>query len=542
MPPCGIFNLRGNIRLHPQLALSLPTFFPTYMEEDTEVLDWGHEDDEHHEHRFSQQNVSMDDPEEDAVSLGGDEDDVEHYYAYQSTSNHDDPQASHDVSKGSLMAASQQQQQQQQQVSQGNRETQRDNSGNSHKPPSQSQSSPKQPSPKRSQSFGKMMHSLPPKPILSIPFLQPTRPSSIIEATAMSGSLPREKKSNGNAVKPLSPSATGDSLPPDWELKQARSGNGVYYYNIRTYQSTWTRPVSGARSPAKDKERGRTQTSESRLPMRSGNSSPNQLRASHTGRSEEPQVILPPALSYDDRHYRPGDSAQIGSVAEKRREERSDSNNHRRSLTPPRSPRILSPNLPLRPSSPIARGRDDVRASRSHRKSSPITTGELGTLIDLQREKSRAAVLQISSPDRHWVAPEDPPARKSSGRRPPPPPAADHHHRQRENVVDISSRPVTPANEERNSSSFHNDADWSSTLSTLSTSSHPPTYHRLWRNCSFQGGGRTLSQRLAKPMGLSCAIPDPFLLCTGFFLASTQGRSSWIPLFFPLFFYHLFPF
>ena len=53
------------------------------MEEDTEVLDWGHEDDEQqYEQRLSQQMVPMDgvdDPEEDAVSLGGDEDDVEHY-------------------------------------------------------------------------------------------------------------------------------------------------------------------------------------------------------------------------------------------------------------------------------------------------------------------------------------------------------------------------------------------------------------------------------------------------------------------------------
>lgn len=319
-------------------------------------------------------------------------------------------------------------------------------------------------------------------------------------------SLHRDKKSNGSIGKPVSTSDVGDPLPPDWEVKQSKSGGGrIYYYNVRTHLSTWIRPVNGGKSPAKDKERGRVQASESRLPIRSGNTSPSrpseQLQPSRPARSEEPQVP-PSALSYDDRHYRPGEVAQITNVVEKRREERFESN--KRSSTPPRSPR-LSPDLPLRPSSPIGRGRDEKRPSRSHRKLSP-TAADLGSLRDSQREKPRATP-RVSSPDRHWIAPQEPPPRKISGRRP----ASSHdHHRQHE---DVDMSPATPTTNE--GSGFRNDAEWSSTLSTLSTSSHLPPC-RLWRICSSQGGGRTLFQRLAKPRELSCAIHNS-LLCSGLF-------------------------
>jgi hypothetical protein len=493
---------------------------PQVMEEDNEVLDWGNEDDEQHEQRVhTQQSGAVDgveDAEEDAVSLGGDEDDTEHYYAYQSASHKDLHEGSVAAPKASSVP--------QQQTSHGTAEVRHEPSSNSLAAPSQSQSSSQRAAKKRSysQSLGKMTHSLPPKPVLStIPFMQPTHPSSLIEATAMS--LHRDKKSNGSIGKPVSSADLGDSLPPDWEIKQPRSGgHEVYYYNVRTHQSTWARPVGGGKSPSKDKERGRTQTLELRPSIRSGNTSPSrpsdQLQPSRPGRSEEPQVPSSDTLSYDDRHYRPGEAAQIVSAVEKRRDERFDSD--KRTSTPPRSPR-LNPNLPLRPPSPMGRGRDDKKAPRSHRKlSPPPAAGDIGSLRDSQREKPRAPT-RVSPPDRHWIAPPEPPTRKISGRRP----ASSHdHHRQHE---DVEMSPATPTtNEDR--SSFRNDAEWSSTLSTLSTSSHLPPC-RLWRTCSSQGGGRTLFQRLAKPRELSCAILDSLLLCSASFLQSTQGRSSWIP-------------
>jgi len=480
------------------------------MEEENEVLDWGNEDDEQ-QHAHNQQigaSDGVDEDAEEAVSLGGDDDDTEHYYAYQSTSNQDPQETSLPASKASSVV--------QQQPSHGNRELHPP--GSAHTPQLRSHSSPQHTSKKSSQTLGKMTHSLPPKPVVStIPYMQPSHPSSIIEATAMS--LHRDKKSNGSIGKAVSSSDINDSLPPDWEMKQPRSGGGVYYYNVRTHQSTWTRPVGGGKSPTKDKERGRTLTSESRPSVRSGNSSPSrpsdQLKASRSGRSEEPQVPSSSALSYDDRHYRPGETAQTANVVEKRREERFDSN--KRSSTPPRSPR-MSPGLPLRPLSPIGRGREESRPSRSHKKLSPQTAaGDLGSLRDSQKPRAPSRVL---SPDRHWIAPQEPSPRKISGRLPAS--ANDHHQ-----YEDVDMFPASPIiNEDR--SSFHNDAEWSSTLSTLSTSYHLPPC-RLWRTCSSQGGGRTLFQRLAKPRELSCAIPDSLLLCSASFLESSQGRSSWIP-------------
>lgn len=464
------------------------------MEEDSELLDWGNEDDELGQ--FGNQQTGVVDgveDAEDAVSLGGDEDDTEHYYAYQSASNQDLQESSLPAPKASAVLPPPQQQQN----SHGNREPQRDHSGSSNTPVLQSQNSPQQPPKRRSlsQSLGKMTHSLPPKPVSStIPFMQPAHPSSIIEATAMS--LHRDKKSNGSIGKPISPGDAGDSLPPDWEAKHSRSGGGVYYYNLKTHQSTWTRPVSGSKSPIKDKDRGRTQTSESRPSIRSGNNSPSrpsdQLKPSHSG--EEPQVSST-ALSYDDRHYRPGEAAQIANVVEKRREERFDSN--KRSSTPPRSPR-MSPGLPPRPPSPIGRGRDEKRSSRSHRKLSPqAVASDIGSLRDPQKLR---APPRVSSPDRHWIAPEPLP-RKSSGRRP----ASDDGDRHRQHE-DIDMSPASPATNEDRSSFRNNDAERSSTLSTLSTSCHLPPC-RLWRICSSQGGGRTLSQRLAKPKGVELRYP-----------------------------------
>lgn len=496
------------------------------MEEETEVLDWGNEDDEqqyeqraHNHHTGANDGEGVEDAEEDAVSLGGDEDDdVEHYYAYQSSSNKDGT---------SMIVTSKAQQPLSSSVTQGNsnstRELQRDQPSNSRKPTShsQSQQSPQRTSPRRSQSFGKMTHSLPPKPVLSsVPFMQPTHPSSLIEATAMSGST--HSKHKGVNGKPVSTPDDTTPLPPDWEMKQPRSGSGgVYYYNVRTHQSTWTRPIlnSGGRSPVKEKERTWTLNSESRGSIRSSNSSPTRHNEQQplSGRSVElsPQVTSDTgSLSYGDRHYRPGEGVQVPTtnVLEKRHDDDS--------ATSPR----MSSDLPLQAPSPAVRGRDDKRPSRSHhRNSSPPVIGS-----DPLRENPRLPPHRVRSPDRHWIAPQEHLPRKSSGRRQPS--SSHDHHRERQEDVEMS--PATPANLNEDRNDFRNEADWSSTHSTLS-SSHLPLPHpcRLWRSCSSQeGGGRTT--RLAKPVReLSYAIPDASILasCSS---SSTQGRSSWIYLFF----------
>ena len=385
------------------------------MEEDTEVLDWGNEDDEQPQQDTSKTNTGADD--EDAVSLGGDEDDdMEHYGAYQSNQVQVQ-QTGGETAKVSATT-------QQPPTSTVAKERERE-----HDPPSSGgrngrRSTQRSPS-RRSQAskpLPSLTHSLPPKPVLSsVPFMQPANSASLIEATAMGGSTQHPKKSNG---KPSSISE--DALPPEWEAKQPSSGIGIYYYNIRTHESTWTRPTargseSGDRSsPVKDRvDRDRRPraltTSESRTSIRSGNSSPNRIHSPSLHVALTASSNTNDGLSFDDRHYRPGEASDgHGSSVNKtpgetrRHQERFVGEiyeRHRRSSPSPAPPSDI-----YIPSRSPSRGRTDDRVSR-----------------DQQVPSAR-----IRSPDRVWVAADDPAlARKTSGRRQPAQPqgTSSHDHR-----------------------------------------------------------------------------------------------------------------
>ncbi|KAH9835456.1 uncharacterized protein C8Q71DRAFT_682660, partial [Rhodofomes roseus] len=188
------------------------------MEDDAEVLDWGHEDDEQTAQRGPED-------AEDAVSLGGDEDDTQDYYAYQASEQED------------TKAASQTSNPQSRRESYGSKQSMAP------------QREPDSPQLRRSQSVGKLTHALPPKPVLSV---APVHPSPAQASTLASSMIQREPRANGHG-KPTSGS-NQDALPPDWELRQARSGGGEqYFYNTKTHESTWTRPVSDKSSPVKDR-------------------------------------------------------------------------------------------------------------------------------------------------------------------------------------------------------------------------------------------------------------------------------------------------
>ncbi|KAL0568697.1 hypothetical protein V5O48_013289 [Marasmius crinis-equi] len=132
----------------------------------------------------------------------------------------------------------------------------------------------------------KVMHTLPAKPVASNPasYLAPSHPS-LIEATAMSQAKgkngPPASSSSSHTTsgdppprtsgpKPPSSNNTAPetSLPPGWEVRHSRSNEAVYYYNIRTYESTWTKPG---------------------------------LERSESSQSQDKS-----ALTFEDRHYRPG--------------------------------------------------------------------------------------------------------------------------------------------------------------------------------------------------------------------------------------------
>ncbi|KAG1741555.1 uncharacterized protein EDB91DRAFT_334598 [Suillus paluster] len=347
------------------------------LEDETEVLDWGNEEEDR---SFGEQDPSLAaEDAEDAVSLGGDEDDE--FLTYQSRVSQDTTtqrtqspsKTVHHPEKHQEIAAT------------GADARAKAPEHDRPKTPARLQETQTVPEPSpalnRQLSFGKLTHALPPKPIVSsVPFMHPSHPS-IIEATAMAARVDRDKK-NGIVSKPAT-FESGDALPPDWEVRHPRNGRGVYYYNSRTKESTWTRP--GSSTSARDR----------RVPDDTRDiaiiSKPDDSLTSRIGRSEAVTI-----LSYDDRHYRPGEST--------RRDERppmqsydsqndsflaSNRANGERSLSSP------------------PRHRADDRVPSSRRLRSPSANGEQNRGRPSTKDTARPD-SPIADADRVWVAPRVP--------------------------------------------------------------------------------------------------------------------------------------
>ncbi|KAH7908641.1 hypothetical protein BJ138DRAFT_1012376, partial [Hygrophoropsis aurantiaca] len=218
--------------------------------DDSEAVDWGNEEEEREMDEDEHREFAAEDAE-DAVSLGGDEDDE--FLTYQSRQQQGTKQGGQTPPRS---AHNPDNLEHQESTTRGRR-SDRQRSNTPHKSRLGSQSaSDASPLLKRAQSFGKLTHALPPKPVVSsVPFVHPSHPS-IIEATAMSTRLDHDKRGNGSASKSHGHDST--DLPPEWEIKHPKSGRGVYYYNSRTQESTWIRPASTTPSASardKDKER-----------------------------------------------------------------------------------------------------------------------------------------------------------------------------------------------------------------------------------------------------------------------------------------------
>ncbi|KAG6850034.1 hypothetical protein H0H93_002239 [Arthromyces matolae] len=303
------------------------------MDDDNDVLDWGAEEDE------GRQQTTNESPADDAQAVSGDNDDVEdsvslgdeeeeqEYYAYQqeeakdattdaesnhatvalpSTSADDAPLVSGDPHQDDSAAS---------QVPSSTTGTPRRGSNASRRslqPPVTT----------------RMTHALPPKPVVtSVPFLPPSHPS-IVEATAMSVPTSRVTgRSNANGKAPVA-AIELEPLPRDWETREARSGpGGTYYYNVRTNESTWTRPVSNSsssspsthlRGDSVSRHRGDSFPLANSLSPRPSDYSHSQSQeSSRPSRRPQPNEFTsdapiapftnqPHSMSYDDRHYRPG--------------------------------------------------------------------------------------------------------------------------------------------------------------------------------------------------------------------------------------------
>jgi hypothetical protein len=444
------------------------------------MLDWGNEDEELHMHPEAYRRADFcrggePDDAEEAVSLGGDDED------YETRFREEHPNKSSLSAKPAALHQPQ---------------PNRQSSQESQLPPptpsqkaANSQGSPQQ-SPLRPHSLSKITHALPPKPVVAIaPFVHPSHPS-IIEATAMSRSrTDRDKKLNGTVAKSGPAASDMDPLPPDWELRHPRNGaRGVYYYNVRTYESTWTRPVNSVQSPfSKDQGKAPAPAPDSRSGAKNSDSTgtkgSEQNAVSRRGRSDaEPQVSS--VLSYQDRHYRPGaDNTQKPSQDANRREERAlhhNASHTHRSFTPPASPK------PERARSPplVAREQDRRQPSSHHRQSSPRESAANGARSrDFQRDDFRSPIERHSSSRN---LPSEASSRHQAG-------------------PSTNSQPQAIGMEKSETPVFQglrSDTVWP-TPSTLSAST--PLTSRVWRINSSRGGGRIVPQRLAKPRELNCA-------------------------------------
>ncbi|KAG1795399.1 uncharacterized protein HD556DRAFT_1235472, partial [Suillus plorans] len=217
------------------------------VEDETEVLDWGNEEEDR---GTSEQDPSLAaEDAEDAVSLGGDEDDE--FLTYQPRVSQGGAQRTQSPSK----AVNHSEKNQEIPVSGANargKAPEHDRPKTPVRTPQEPHTVPESsPVLNRQLSFGKLTHALPPKPIVSsVPFMHPSHPS-IIEATAMAARVDRDKKNGIAVVSKPTTFESGDILPPDWEVRHPRNGRGVYYYNSRTKESTWTRP--GSSPPARDR-------------------------------------------------------------------------------------------------------------------------------------------------------------------------------------------------------------------------------------------------------------------------------------------------
>ncbi|KAG9311861.1 hypothetical protein JVU11DRAFT_8113 [Chiua virens] len=410
------------------------------MEDDSEQLDWGHDDEDSVVVHGS---LNVDDVE-DAVSLGGDDDDDE-FLAYQSRVLQDAPHRDHSPPKSTRH--------QKHDPPKGH--TNAPISRQSQDQSSQRNDSTDPPSSGHTLLFGPLVHALPPKPVVStVSFVYPSHPS-IIEATAMASRADRDR--NGAVSKTGVPYDHNEPLPSGWELKHPRNGRGVYYYNIHTQESTWTRPIAPAiREKRGERSDRRDDSLDKPLPTRN-----DETLIPRVGRADGG------AMSYDDRHYRPGESG--------RREERPAAPTQ---LINSYVPDSCSPNhRGNRPSPPPTRARERNPSPPPRRPLSPATSyGDR----DGGQTSHREASL-VSTQDRVWVARDSVPQERPRERR------------QRDD-------PSPPQIERRDPP---RDTERSSTLSTLSAYSSPHLLYsaRLllprWRTEHLAKVSRNLGSRAA---------------------------------------------
>jgi len=258
------------------------------MDEDTEVLDWGHEEDDYQSYdtRRSRENIGetrrhADEDCDDTVSLGGDEDDLGVVYAYQSRSYQE-------KSKSSEIPRHH------------NRDHYRESSHSSARQPSHLSS------PHSSHQYAKLTHALPAKPVIVNPSVAVAQ-SQLLEASSMINGRDHDRR---NSIK----KPVVESLPPDWEIRHPRSGGSeVYYYNTKTHESTWVQPTLVPSKGSRERNERANGTSH----QSTGGSRARSPSNDHVSPLKTRTEPLPPEdMSFDDRHYRPIEAPTSSSRVE----------------------------------------------------------------------------------------------------------------------------------------------------------------------------------------------------------------------------------
>jgi hypothetical protein len=196
----------------------------------------------------------------------------------------------------------------------GQSREQREHTVNASRQMSQPQQSPHS-SAQVSQSHAKLVHALPPKPVV-VSGSFPVPQSQLLEASAMAQSIGRQDRERRHSSNGKPVSSGEEPLPPDWEVRQPRSGGrDVYYYNVRTHMSTWTRPDLDVGKVIQG-DRGRRETDvQPPSKIQRDRSSPERSAPLRPARSEQPSSGN---MSFEDRHYRPGGDTQPASSINKR--------------------------------------------------------------------------------------------------------------------------------------------------------------------------------------------------------------------------------
>ncbi|TDL24457.1 hypothetical protein BD410DRAFT_785929 [Rickenella mellea] len=245
------------------------------MEDDNEQLDWGNEEDEqagdyarsreYYEDEGGNGRAANADDTDDVVSLGGEEDDIQELVAFQSRSKQD----TNGDSPGKVLSKTKGMPPPNSLRREGSDTSQPQQNSPSRSAARRSDSSPRL---KRSHSKRDVLvtHALPPKPAVAPappgPF-RATAQMSLMEASTMANPMVRtqdkeKRRVNGSPSKSISSSDDLGPLPPDWEVRRPRNqdtAGQVYYFNIRTEVSQWTRPVEGGNaasphSPRREKD------------------------------------------------------------------------------------------------------------------------------------------------------------------------------------------------------------------------------------------------------------------------------------------------